>query len=128
MTAATGAGGRSRRSATIDLHDVRIAGAVMLAAATLAPVVPGPDGVPCPLRTLTGIPCPFCGMTTSVIAALHLHPMRALVANPAGVPAVLVALTLLVLRHRPQATLPAWAIPVGLGVMWAWELVRFGVA
>ena len=99
----------------------------MLAAAALAPVLPGPDGVPCPLRSLTGVPCPLCGMTTSVTAAVHLDPVAALAANPAGVPAVAVAVVLLVLRHRRQVTVPVWALPAGLLVLWTWQLVRLGV-
>ncbi len=99
----------------------------MLAVAALAPLVPGPDGVPCPLRSLTGIPCPLCGMTTSVTAFVHLDPIRAMAATPAGVVAVLVAIGLLVSRRRMQATLPAWAVPAGLGVMWLWQLFRHGV-
>jgi hypothetical protein len=116
-----------RARTTVDLHDLRIAGALMLAGALALPVLPGPDGVPCPLRTLTGIPCPFCGMTTSVIAAVHLHPTAAVGANPAGVVAVVVALALLVFRRRRQATVPAWTLPAALAAMWIWELVRVGV-
>ncbi len=117
-----------RAKTTVDLHDLRVAGTVMLTAAVLAPVLPGPDGLPCPLRSLTGVPCPLCGMTTSVTAAVHLDPLAALVANPAGVLAVLVALALLAFRHRRQVTLPVWAFPVGLLLLWAWQVARLGVA
>lgn len=116
-----------RAMTIVELGDLRVAGAVMLAAAGLLPLVPGPDGVPCPLRTVTGIPCPLCGMTTSVIATVHMHFASAVAANPAGVPAVLLAVALLVFRRRRQTTVPTWALPVGLGLMWIWELVRFGV-
>lgn len=111
----------------VDLADLRVAGGLMLAAAALAPVLPGPDGVPCPLRTLTGVPCPLCGMTTSVTALVHLDLAGALAANPAGVIAVLVALVLLVLRRRREASVPVWAIPAALTVMWIWQLARFGI-
>ena len=117
----------ARRTTTVDLHDLRVAGAIMLAAAVVLPVVPGPDGPPCPLRTLTGIPCPFCGMTTSVIAAVHLHPLAAAAANPAGVLAVVVAVALLVWRHRREVTVPSWAPVVGLVGLWGWQLTHLGV-
>lgn len=116
-----------RARTTVDLHDLRIAGAVMLAGAALAPIVPGPDGVPCPLRTLTGVPCPLCGMTTSVTAAVHLDPLAALAANPAGVLAVLVALALVAFRRRRQVTMPVWAVPTGLLLLWIWQVARLGV-
>lgn len=116
-----------RARTTVDLHDLRMAGAVMLAAAALAPVLPGPDGVPCPLRSLTGVPCPLCGMTTSVTAAVHLDPLAALAANPAGVLAVAVAVALLVFRHRREVKVPAWAFPAGLLFLWFWQLARLGV-
>lgn len=114
-------------TARIDLQDLRVAGALMLAGAALLPVLPGPDGVPCPLRSLTGIPCPLCGMTTSVTAAVHLDPWGALVANPAGLVAVAVAVGLLLARRRSTADVPVWALPAGLAVMEIWQLVRFGV-
>lgn len=111
----------------VDLRDLRVAGGLMLGAAALAPVLPGPDGLPCPLRALTGVPCPLCGMTTSVTALVHLDPLAALVANPAGVVAVVVAVALLVGWRRREASVPAWAIPVALSVMWVWQLARFDI-
>lgn len=114
-----------RARSTVDLHDLRIAGALMLAGAAVLPILPGPDGIPCPLRSLTGIPCPLCGMTTSVTAVVHLDPLQALAANPAGVLAVLVAVALLVFRRRRQVTVPVWAFAAGLAVMEVWQLLRF---
>lgn len=114
-------------STSVDVHDLRIAGGVMLAAAALLPVLPGPNGLPCPLRTLTGIPCPLCGMTTSVTAAVHLDVAGAVAANPAGVLAVIVAVSLLVAHRRRVVTVPVWAAPVALILMELWELARFGL-
>jgi len=114
-------------TSAVDLHDLRIAGGLLLAGAALIPLVPGPNGLPCPLRTLTGIPCPLCGMTTSVTAAVHLDLAAAVAANPAGVLAVVVAVALLVARGRRQVSLPMWSVPVALVLMELWQLVRFGV-
>ena len=111
----------------VDLHDLRIAAGLMLAGAALLPLVPGPDGVPCPLRSLTGIPCPLCGMTTSVTAAVHLDPLGALSANPAGLVAVLVAVGVMVFRGRREVSMPLWAVLVGLVLMELWQLARFGL-
>ena len=99
----------------------------MLGVAVLLPVLPGPDGIPCPLRSLTGVPCPLCGMTTSVTAAVHLDPLEALAANPMGLVAVLVAVGLLLFRHRRSVAVPVWALAVALVVMELWQLVRLEV-
>ncbi|MCA1656891.1 MAG: DUF2752 domain-containing protein [Actinobacteria bacterium] len=116
-----------RARTTVDLHDLRVAGGLMLAAAGALPLLPGPDGMPCPLRSLTGVPCPLCGMTTSVTAAVHLHLGEALAANPAGIVAVVVGLALLAFHRTRRATVPVWVLPAGLALTWAWELVRFGI-
>jgi hypothetical protein len=116
-----------RARTTVDLGDLRIAGMAMLAGAALLPVLPGPNGLPCPLRRLTGVPCPLCGMTTSVTAAVHLDPLGALAASPAGLVAVLVALALLVFRRRRTADVPGWALPVALVLMELWQLARVGI-
>ena len=116
-----------RARSTVDLHDLRIAGGLLLAGAVVLPLLPGPDGLPCPLRTLTGLPCPLCGMTTSVTAAVHLDPIAAVAANPAGLLAVLVAIGLLVFRGRRQVNLPLWPAPVALVLMELWQLARAGL-
>ena len=110
----------------VELHDARVAGAFMLGAAIVRPLV-GSPGIPCPLRMLTGIPCPLCGMTTSVTDAVHGHVGSALAANPGGILLVVFAL-LLVLRPRWQSmSIPAWSLPAALAVLWLFELVRFSI-
>jgi len=109
-----------------ELKDVRVAGALMLGAAAVRPLV-GSPGLPCPLRSLTGIPCPFCGMTTSVTAAVQLDIGAALAANPMGVVAVVLAVLLLVRRRWERVTVPVVLLPVALVAMWLFELQRFDV-
>lgn len=96
----------------------------MLAAAVVLPVLPGHPGLECPLRRLTGVPCPLCGMTTSVEASVRLHLGRALAANPGGIALVLVAL--FVIAFRPaQIRIPAVLPMLVLGALWLFELHRF---
>ena len=108
-----------------DTSDLRTAGGLMLAAAAVLPAIPGHPGLACPLRTITGVPCPLCGMTTSVEATVHLHLGHALAANPAG--PVVVGLAALLLVRRP-ATVRVWlpVVVLALALMWAFELHRYG--
>jgi hypothetical protein len=109
----------------IDARDARVAGAAMLVAGIALPMLPGHPGIACPLRTFTGIPCPLCGMTTSVEDTVHLHLRAALAANPAGILAVLAAITVLLVRPA-RVSLPRLAPAAVLGAMWLFELHRFG--
>jgi hypothetical protein len=98
----------------------------MLGAALVLPALPGHPGLPCPLRAITGVPCPFCGMTTSVESTVHLRLGDALAANPAGLVVVAAALWLLLRRPtRVRYSLPLlW---VALALMWVFELYRFAI-
>jgi hypothetical protein len=109
----------------IDSRDASVAGAVMLGAGLALPLLPGHPGIACPLRAVTGVPCPLCGMTTSVEDTLHLHVRAALAANPAGTAAVLAAISLLLVRPA-RIRLHRLAPVVMLGGMWLFELHRFG--
>lgn len=111
----------------IHLNDVRRAGAGMLAIAAVLPLLPAGAGVPCVLRAVTGIPCPFCGMTRAVVAAVHLDFPASLAFNPGGVVAVGIAIALLWRRRSRIAEIPSWVIPATLSVMWIYELFNYGV-
>lgn len=90
-------------------------------------------GALCPLRRLTGIPCPMCGSTTVFMEAGAGHWTAALTANPLTVLAFIVFLAAPLTLIDPVAswaTLAARRRNVLLGVVlalsWVWELHRFG--
>jgi hypothetical protein len=113
-------------SVTVAGGDAKTASAVLLTAGVVLPELPGEPGLACPLRTLTGIPCPLCGMTTAVEAAVRLQLEDAVAVNPAGVIAVAAAIAVLVLR---PTRLRIWAplVYVTLASMWVFELARFSL-
>ena len=96
--------------------------------------------LPCPLRTLTGIPCPLCGMTTAATGLAAGDVGAALAANPfvlllAGF--TLVMVVVMAARAlgwlRPPAHWPAsrhrqsyWVAGVLAAASWAFQLHRFG--
>lgn len=110
-------------SVPIDLGELRVAGAAMVGAGLLWPLVPRGLLPGCAFHALTGVPCPLCGMTRSVVATLHLRIGDAFAANPAGIVAVLAAVVLLVRPPRPLAV-PRWAPVLGLALLWACQLLR----
>jgi hypothetical protein len=87
-------------------------------------------GILCPIRALTGVPCPFCGGTTVFMELGAAHPVKALAANPivlAG--AVGLATAPLGSGRRWWATSPrtrVWILGVVVGLSWVWQLARFG--
>lgn len=105
--------------------ELRAAGAMLLAAAVVLPMLPGHPGIACPLRALTGVPCPLCGLTTSVVDSAHGDVHGALSANPAGLAAVVLAIVLLM--ARPTGVVVPWIVAfAGIAGMWLFELHRFG--
>lgn len=81
----------TRRRRLVSLAVGGPAWAVITLAALLTP---NPDGVgthrqlglgACTILSLTGYPCPMCGMTTTFTHMAHLDPASALVTQPFGV-------------------------------------------
>lgn len=109
-------------------------GAVAVASVAAAWVHQNHDpGALCPLRRLTGVPCPFCGSTTVFMEAGAGHWGAALTANPVTVVAALVFLAAPLLAFDPMVTLSrlpsSWRWVGGAVVLagsWLWQLHRFG--
>ncbi|MEU6034424.1 DUF2752 domain-containing protein [Actinomadura sp. NPDC047616] len=88
-------------------------------------------GVLCPLRALTGIPCPLCGGTTVFIELGSGRPVAALLANPVALTgAAGLALAPLGLGRRWWALAPStrtWVLGIALVGSELWQLARFGL-
>ena len=88
-------------------------------------------GILCPVRALTGVPCPFCGGTSVFMELGAAHPVKALAANPivlAG--AIGLATAPLGSGRRWWAVPPrtrAWILGVAVALSWLWQLARFGL-
>lgn len=120
-----------------------LTGAGVALAAAVWPTLTRATGVAlaCPLRSMTGIPCPFCGSTTAWIALVRGDLGAAAAANPSSIliaSFVVVMLGVLVLRHlrrlgppvawRPERTL---LLTRGIGALvvasWVFQLNRFAL-
>jgi hypothetical protein len=110
----------------VELRDVRMSGLVLITAGAAVSATGIHPPLACPLRTLTGVPCPLCGMTTSIDAVAHGDVGAALAANPAGVLAVVLAVAVQFIRV-PRVVLPRIVSASVVAGMWVFELHRFGV-
>src|SRR4051812_49136104 len=107
------------------MQDLRASGVALIAGGAVLAASGAHSPVACPLRTLTGVPCPLCGMTTSVDETFHGHLGAALAANPAGVLAVVLAFAVQ-LVPRVRLPVPRVVQISFVAGMWLFELHRFG--
>jgi len=140
-----GTAGRLASAARRPLSLPEQLGLTGLAAAAAAFVYPATSHstglvLPCPLRTLTGVPCPLCGMTTAATGLAAGDLGAATAANPFVLPlaaGTLLMTALLVARALGWASPPApWpesarrrallVVTLLLAASWAFQLHRFG--
>jgi hypothetical protein len=115
----------ARPPVVFDLGPLRVAAAAMLAIAAVWPLLPTPDVTTCPLRLVTGIPCPFCGMTRGVVAAVHGDFLGSLVFNPGAVVVLLLGIALLVAWRVRRVAMPVGVVVAWFAVLWAYQLFKY---
>jgi Protein of unknown function (DUF2752) len=99
------------------------AGAIaMVGVAAVWKVSPVHPPLACPLRSTTGIPCPFCGMTRAVVAAVHGDVIGSLRFNPGGIFVLALAIYVIAKAKLPRNTFPLWSIWVVFGLLWVWNI------
>jgi hypothetical protein len=109
----------------VDLRPLRLFGLALVPAAFVVAWMPVDVVPPCPLRTLTGIPCPLCGSTRGVVAAVHGHLGHAVQLNPASL-LVLALAAMLVLGWRVERVrIPVWIIVSVFAVLWTYQLFKY---
>lgn len=105
------------------VRERQIVSGAMVAIAAAWPVLPVHPPFACPLRAATGIPCPFCGMTRAVVAAVHGHIATSLAFNPGGIVVLLLAVAAIV---RPawlaRLRMPLWLVFAIVGALWVWNI------
>jgi hypothetical protein len=103
--------------------ELRVAMAGLVGVAAAWPLLPVHPSYACPLRAITGIPCPFCGMTRACVAAMHGHVGASLTFNPGGIVVLALAVALLIrpawLRFLRR---PAVFWITTLGALWIWNV------
>jgi hypothetical protein len=92
-----------------------------------------PGAAGCLFREVTGLPCPFCGLTHSMMALGQADVGAAVMQNPVGLlllplAVVLLAVGVPVMLRRRRLSWPVWALWAGLAVLllsWVVQIVRY---
>ena len=108
----------------LDVRPLRWTGAGILTIAAVRPLLGNP-GIGCPLRAMTGVPCPFCGMTRGVTEAVHGDFVGAASLNPGSLLLVFGAVLLLVLWRRRTARMPIWMLIAFVAALWVFQLFKY---
>jgi hypothetical protein len=126
---------RSPASFAVPATAVRLGAGVLAAVGVAHLQIIGRPATICPLRALTGIPCPLCGGTTAAVRLGRFDVAGALAANPVAVlfGIAFIATPLLLGRGGLDRLSPRGrrnttrAVIVALAFSEVWQLVRFGV-
>ena len=113
------------RRLELDTRPLRVAGAAMLATAAVLPVASDSSPVLCPLRAITGVPCPFCGMTRGVVDVVHGDVAGSLLMNPGALLLVTAAVLLVLGVVRRRVAIPRWFLFVAVGALWSFQLFKY---
>jgi hypothetical protein len=97
----------------------------MLATAAILPVASDSSPVLCPLRAVTGVPCPFCGTTRGIVALVHGDIGGALLLNPGAVVLVVAAVLLVIGVVRRRVSFARWLPFVVVGALWSFQLFKY---
>lgn len=103
-------------------RDLRIAAGAMLGIAAVWRILPVHPPFVCPLRTVTGIPCPGCGMTRAVVAGVHGDILGSLRYNPAGLLVIALAILIVVRPRFPAVRIPVWVVVTAACALWVYNV------
>jgi hypothetical protein len=109
----------------VDLKGLRIAAVAIVIAGLSYRLGALPSVVLCPLRRVTGIPCPFCGATRSVGAAVQGDLGASLALNPVGLLIIVAAVVLLVAWRWRRVAIPVWSVATFFALLWAYQLFKY---
>ncbi len=114
-------------STEVDVRRLRGPAAIFLAGGLVLAHLPAGWGLPCPMRALTGVPCPFCGVTTSVRDTLGGHVRTGFSAAPLGLLLVVAAIAVALRLGPGTVRILRPLVIAGVVAEWGFELFRFRV-
>jgi hypothetical protein len=109
----------------LDLKGLRVAALAMVVAGLAYRLGTLPDVVLCPLRRVTGVPCPFCGATRSVGAAVQGDLGASLALNPVGLMIIVATVALLIAWRWRRIAIPAWTVVGFFALLWSYQLFKY---